>query len=194
MSFFISLSLIFCTPIIEQERIGIEVSPSCALLKDFSPSIGGGIDIIFITGEKLGGSLGITILKNKGNSLFTEQLPGTQLVSAESSKYITLTGFELNYLFIERRVSPFLGVSINWLYFHEQSKSIYESPGWKITSWNNYRGNGFCLNGGIGIRYILKPTLTVETSIETLWGKFHYPPLNTDIEIKGISISIGLRV
>lgn len=193
-SIFISVSIIFSTPFVEKERLGIEPSFSYALLKDFPPSVGGGIDIIFVTGEKLGASLGFGILRNKGESLYKEPLPGTELVSAISSKYITLTGFELNYALKVRRVSPFAGMGIKWVYYHEQSKNVYYAPGWKITSWDNYRGNGYCYVIIIGLRYVLRPSLSIENKIKALKGNFYYPPLNKKIDIEGLSFSLGIRL
>jgi len=190
----IPLFFIAYNPVAEHERIGAEVSLSYAGIKDFPPSIGGGIDIIFITGEKLGGSLGFEILKNKGESFYKKNLPGTELESALSSRYITITGFELDYILVQKKLSPFTGFGIHWLYFHEQSKYVYTSPGWIITEWRNYEGNGYCIKPTLGVRYISSPSFAAEGRMEVLLGSFFYPPLNRRIEIKGININLGIRL
>ncbi len=193
-SIILAVSFIFSAPSIEEERLGMEISLSYAKLRDFPQSFGGGIGIIFVTGEKLGASIGFTVLKNKGESLYKVPLAGTELISSISSKYLTLTGFELNYILKEKNLSPFAGASINWVYFHEQSKSVYYAPGWKITSWDNYRGNGYCFTVVFGLRYILKPSLSIENKVTVLKGNFYYPVLKNKIDIQGLSITVGVRV
>lgn len=192
-SIFLSVSFIFFAPSIEKERIGTEISISYALLKDFPQSIGAGVDIIFVTAERLGASLGFTTLRSKGESLFKELLPGTELRSSTSSKYITLIGFELNYTLKQKKLSPFTGIGLSWLYFHEQSKYVYYAPGWKITSWKNYQGNGYCFSAALGLRYILKPSLSLENKIELIKGNFYYPVVKDHVTIEGLSISFGIR-
>jgi len=190
----LSLSIIFATPTVEKERIGAQLSLSSVFLKEFSPSLGSGINVIFITGEKLGASLGFQITRNKGRSLYIESMSGTELVSSISSKYITLTGFELNYEIFRKRLSPFVAARINWLYFHEQSKNVYYAPGWKITTWKNYQGMGYCFLTSAGFRHIIKTSLSLETRIDLIFGNFYYPPLEETISIQGLSFSLGIRL
>jgi len=188
------VSIIFATPTVEKERIGTQVSLSSVFLKGFTPSLGAGVNVIFITGEKLGASLGFQIIRNKGRSLYSESMSGIELISSTSSKYITLTGFELNYAIAKKKLSPFIAAKINWVYFHEQSKNVYYTPGWKITTWKNYQGMGYCLQANSGVRYIVNPSFSLESKLTLLLGNFSYPPLEERIYIRGLSFSLGIRL
>ena len=193
-SIFLCMMLAQVTPTVEKERLGVEICLGTGLLKDFKPSYGGSIDVIFITDDRVGASLGIHLLRNRGQSIYTEVEPGTELVSATSARYFTISGFELNYVLLQRRFTPYAGIGINWLYFHEQSQFVYYIPGWKITTWKNFQGNGFCLSATLGSRYLIKPSVSMVTKIELLLGKFYYPPLYDDMYIKGIAVSFGMRL
>jgi hypothetical protein len=193
-SIILSLSLFFSAPYIEEERVGAKISLASASFKDFKPFIGVGVDIIFVTDDKLGASLGILFLRNKGESIYSEPLPGTEIYSATSAKYLTQTGFELNYCIKRNRISPFTGVGINWIFFHEQSKFIYHAPGWVITTWKSYHGNGYVITGIAGFRYILKPSVALEIKTSAVYGGYHYPIINKYTALKGVSLSLGIRL
>ncbi|MCK4576586.1 hypothetical protein KAU34_09285 [candidate division WOR-3 bacterium] len=193
-SIFISISFIFCSPYIEEERVGVEFSLCNAFIKGFKPSIGSSVGIIFITDGNLGASIGFSLLRNKGESIYRESLGGMELTSALSSRYITFTTFELNYTFAQKRFTPFAGAGVNWIYFHEQSKFVYHAPGWIITSWKNNQGTGFCFSAVLGIRYIFKPSFAIENKLELIKGKFYYPAIKDNVKIDGLSISIGIRI
>jgi hypothetical protein len=178
----------------ERERLGVEMCFGTGFLQDFKPSYGGSVDIIFITDDRLGASLGIHLLRNRGESIYKEVEPGLELVSATSAKYLTISGFELNYVLIQKRVAPYAGIGLHWLYFHEQSQFVYYAPGWRITTWKNFQGDGFCVSATLGSRYIINPSVAVVTKIDLLLGRFYYPPLGKDTHIKGIAISLGMRL
>jgi hypothetical protein len=193
-TFIIMIAMVLTPPTIEQERVGVEVSISYGALKDFPHSIGGGTDILFITGEKLGGSLGFSILKSEGESLCREIMQGAELQSSTSSKYISFVGFYIDYLFYQKKLSPFAGAGINWVYYHEQSKSVYTVPGYIITCWNNYNANGYSFSGVLGLRYIINPHLSFEPKVEMHFGNFYYPALEENIGVKGIFFTLGCRI
>ncbi len=193
-SILLSTAFIFSAPFVEEERIGIEISLSYVFIDNFQQPFGVGVDMILVTGERLDASLGFTILRSKGESIYKEPLTGTELISSISTKFLTLTGFELNYVLRQRKTSAFAGIGVNWIYFHEQAKNIYTAPGWKITYWGNYQGYGYCFAGIIGLRYILKPSVSIENKIEIILGNFYYPVLNERIATNGLSISIGIRL
>lgn len=193
-TFIIVLALALTPQNMEQERIGVGVSISYGSLQDFSYSFGGGVDILFITGEKLGGALGFSILKSEGVSLCREVMPGAELQSSISSKYMSFTGFGVDYLFYQKRLSPFAGAGINWVYYHEQSKSVYTVPGYIITCWNNYNANGYSFSGVLGLRYIINPNLSIESRVDAYFGNFYYPALEKDIRVKGIFFTLGCRI
>lgn len=193
-TFIIVMAMVLTPQTIEQERIGVEVSISYGSLKDFPYSFGGGIDILFITGEKLGGSLGFSIVKSKGESLYKVVMPGAELQSSISSKYMSFTGFNINYLFYQKRIAPFAGAGINWVYYHEQSKSVYTVPGYIITCWNNYNADGYSFSGVLGLRYIINPHLSIEPRVDVYFGNFYYPALEKDIRVKGIFFTLGCRI
>lgn len=182
------------TPNMEKERLGVEMCLGTGLLQDFKPSYGGSVDMIFITDDRIGASLGILLLRNRGESIYKEVEPGLELVSAQSAKYITISGFELNYVLLQRRLSPYAGIGINWIYFHEQSEFVYYAPGWKVTTWKNFQGDGLCLSATLGSRYLIKPSVSVVGKIDLLWGSFHYPPLGESAAIRGITASLGIRL
>lgn len=182
------------TPMVEQERIGVELNLGGAVLQDFKPLYGGGVDLIFITDDRIGAALGVHLLRNSGESIYKEREPGTELVSATSSRYFTMSGLELDYVLLEQRLTPYTGAGIHWFYFHEQSRFIYYAPGWKITTWKNFQGNGFCISATIGFRYLIKSSIAMVIKTDLLWGKFDYPPLGDDIHIRGLALSLGIRL
>jgi hypothetical protein len=184
----------YAAPQVESERLGVEMCLGTALLKDFKPSFGGSVAMIFITDDRLGASLGIRLLRNRGESIYREREPGTELVSARSSKYFTLAGFELNYILLRRQLTPYAGIGANWLYFHEQSEFVYYTPGWKVTTWKNFQGDGFCLSVTLGARYLIKPAVSMTVKMEFLLGKFYYPPLGDDLHVRGIALLVGMRL
>ena len=194
------LSLLLCAALVqipqtvESERLGVEMCLGSGLLQDFKPSYGGSVAMIFITDDRLGASLGIRLLRNRGKSIYIEYEPGTELVSAQSAKYFTISGFELNYVLLQRKFTPYAGIGINWVYFHEQSEFVYYAPGWRITTWKNFQGDGFCLSATIGTRYLIRPSVSMVAKIDLLLGKFYYPPLHDDVPVKGIAFQLGMRL
>jgi hypothetical protein len=193
-SFLLLTLLAQVTPPMEHERLGVEICLGAAFLQEFKPSYGGSVDMIFITDDRIGASLGIRLLRNRGESIYKEAEPGMELVSATSARYFTISGFELNYVLLQRRITPYVGTGIHWLYFHEQSKFVYYAPGWKVTTWKNFQGDGFCLSATIGSKYIIKPSISAVLKMDLLWGTFYYPALRKDQLVRGIALSLGMRL
>jgi hypothetical protein len=194
VSVIFSLSFLLSSHFVEKERIGTEIFLSYSYLEDFHHSYGGGVKVIFVTDDNLGGSLGFSLLRNSGESLYREILSGFELTSATSSKYITYSGLELNYTFGGKKISPLLGGSINWVYFHEQSKFIYRAPGWIVTTWRNNHASGYGFTALFGCKYLIAPNFSLFAKVEVIKGSVHYPPIHRNLQVEGISLSVGMRL